>query len=224
MLDLGAIQNAVEIALRKELMRAREGGIVNVRGAVSRFLLQEEIAMAARTAVNVAYCFDIKDIPAYATMFPDFLSIKNDEGTLGDTIWDSMISHLTKNAIEKAQNTVLITNMPTSPFDILADIEETIALSSDLGPLNKSAILERCVAACYEEPSVEAYRRVALNAEQLSAICRKMTYELDIADPPRAILSGKIHRRLAEAADQITFLLKSEPVETFEKQMTALAV
>lgn len=224
MFDLDEIQNAVDAALKKELERARAGRVVYVRNSVSRFLLQDEIAEFTRDAVSAAYRFDIKDVPVYAEMFPDFLSVQNYEGTLGNTIKDSMIAHMTKNAVERANSTILLTNMPVSPLDVLADIQDTIALSSDLGPLNKSTILDRCVEACYEEPSVETYQRVAMHTAQLSEICRKMTYELDIADPQRACLSGQLYRRLLEAADQINFLLKSEPPAAFERQPSALAV
>ncbi len=224
MINLGEIQTAVDTALKNELQRARAGRIGHVRGSVSRFLLQEEITSIAKAAVNSAYDFDIRDLSTYADMHPDFLLMETNEGPLKDILLTCLVDHITKKGVEKAQSSVLLTNMPVSPQDVLADIEDTIALAADLGSLNKSRILQDCVTSCYEEPSVEAYDRVAMHTEQLAAISKKMTFELDIADPPRAYLAGTIYRRLSEAADQLRFMLKAEPAETFEIKPTALAV
>lgn len=224
MINLGEIQTAVDTALKNELQRARAGRIGHVRGSVSRFLLQEEITSIAKAAVNSAYDFDIRDVSTYAYMHPDFLSMETNEGPLKETLLTCLVDHIAKNAVEKAQSSVLLTNMPVSPQDVLADIEDTIALAADLGSLNKSRILQDCVTSCYEEPSVETYQRVKMHAEQLSSICKTMTYELDIADPHRAYLAGTIYRRLAEAADQLDYILKFDSAETFKFKDSALSI
>lgn len=131
--------------------------------------------------------------------------------------------HLAKNAAEKAQGTVLATNMPVSPQDVMADVEDTLKLAQDLGPYNTSHSLARAVQVCTEEPSTESYRAVAMEAAVLADSSRKLVYKLDIGDPPRAILSGQIYRRLLEAADQIEFMLKTEPQDSFTREPATLA-
>jgi len=217
MIDLNAIQVAVDTTMKAELDRARSGRAGYVRGSRSRFLLQEEIENFARAAVKEAYSFDIADLPSYVTDFPDFLLTERETGPLGETLAQALILHLAKNAVEKAQNTVLIANTPVSPQDVMADVEDTLKLITDLGPYNTSHSLSHAVRACNEEPSVETYRAVAMEAAVLSDASRKLVYKLDIGDPPRAILAGQIYRRLLEAADQIEFMLKMEPEERFER-------
>ncbi|TLX15991.1 hypothetical protein [Rhizobium sp. MHM7A] len=222
MIDLNAIQAAVDTTLKAELEKARSGRAGYVRGSRSRFLLQEEIAGVARTAVKEAYNFNIADLPAYVADHPDFLSMEREKGPVGVTLAEALIVHLAKNAAEKSQRTVLATNMPVSPHDVLADLEDTLKLAADLGPHNTSHSLARANDRCMEEPSVETYRSVAMEAAVLSDSSRKLAYKLDIGDPSRAILAGQIYRRLLEAADQIEFMLEIEPDDTFTREPAAL--
>jgi hypothetical protein len=217
MIDLDAIQTAVDSTLKAELEKARAGRTGHVRGSRSRFLLQEEITHFARTAVKEAYSFNIADLPAYVTDFPDLLTIKIGGGPIGYTLAEALAIHLARNAAETARQSVLATNIPASPQDVLADIEETLKLASDLGPYNTSHSLARAVKLCTEEPSVENYRALAMEADVLSDASKKLVCKLDIGDPPRAILAGQIYRRLLEAADQIEFMLKIEPEDKFER-------
>jgi hypothetical protein len=216
MIDLQAIQTVVDTALKAELEKARAGRAGHVRGSRSRFLLQEEITHFVKTIVKDTYSFDIADVPEYAAMFPDFLTVEIESGPLAHTLANSLITHIARNAATNAQDGVLATNTPAAPQDILADIEDTLKLASDLGPHNRSNILSRSLRICFEEPSVDAYRAVAMDAAVLADTCRKLVYQLDIGDPPRAILAGQIYRRLLEAADQIEFALNVEPDEKFE--------
>lgn len=216
MIDFQAIQATVDTTLKSELEKARAGRAGYVRGSKSRFLLQEEIAHFAKTAVKTAYTFDISDVSDYAAQFPDFLTMEIESGSIEHTLSNAVINHMAKNAALKAQGSVLATNMPVSPQDILADIEDTLKLADDLGPHNRSNVLSRTLRHCLEEPSVEAYRHVAMDAAWLADTCHKLTYQLDIGDPPRAILAGQIYRRLLEAADQIEFVLNIGPAVRFE--------
>lgn len=217
MIDLETIQDAVEAKLKSELDNARAGRAGYVRGSRSRFLLQEEIAHFATAAVNDAYRFDIADVPEYAQRFPDFLTGEIESGPLGTSLSKALIAHIAKIAVATAQSGVLTTNTPVAPQDVLADIEDTLKLAVDLGPHNRSNILTRTLRSCLEEPSVDTYQHVAMDAAWLADTCRKLIYYLDIGDPPRAILAGQIYRRLLEAADQIEFLLKVEPADKFER-------
>ena len=217
MIDLRTIQDAVDTTLKFEFEKARAGQAGYVRGSKSRFLLQEEIAQFAMAAVNEAYRFDIADVSEYAQRFPDFLTVETEAGLLGTSLSRALIAHIAKNAVAIAQGGVLATNIPVAPQDILADIEDTLKLAADLGPHNRSNVISRSLKTCLEEPSVDAYQHVAMDAAWLADTCRKLTYHLDIGDPPRAILAGQIYRRLLEAADQIEFLLTVEPAEKFER-------
>lgn len=222
MIDLNAIQAVVDTTLKAELEKARSGRAGFVRGSRSRFLLQDEIANFARTAVKEVYSFNVADLPAYVAEFPDFLSMESEKGPVGATLAEALIVHLAKNASEKSQRTILATNMPVSPHDVLADLDDTLKLAADLGPHNTSHSLSRALNRCTEEPSLETYRSVAMEADVLSDSSMKLAYKLDIGDPPRAILAGQIYRRLLEAADQIEFMLKTEPGNIFATEPAAL--
>jgi hypothetical protein len=217
MIDLKEIQATVDAALKSELEKARAGRAGHVRGSRSRFLLQDEISLFVKAAVKDAYSFDIADVPEYAARFPDFLTMELGSGPLANTLLNALITHIARNAVANAQGGVLATNMPVTPQDILTDIEDTLKLANDLGPHNRSNILSRSLRICFEEPSVSTYRAVAMDAAVLADTCRKLVYQLDIGDPPRAILAGQIYRRLLEAADQIEFALNIEPEEKFER-------
>jgi hypothetical protein len=220
MIDLDAIQEAVDATLRAELENARAGRAGYVRGSRSRFLLQAEISAFAQSTVRETYRFDIADLPAYVEAFPDFLSTEREKGSIGTTLADALIAHMAKNATEKAKHSVLATNMPASPQDVLADIEDTLKLAADLGPYNTSNSLAHAIKRCNEEPSVETYRTMAIEADTLADVSRRLTYKLDIGDPPRAILAGQIYRRLLEAADQIAFMLNTMPEDVFAAEPT----
>lgn len=224
MIDLNAIRTQVNEALVVGLERARDGHFGYVRGSRSRFLLQDEINSIALDAVKKAYAFNVVDLPGYAAEFPDFLTSKIEGGNLGDKLADALAIHIANNAVEQARNTVLRSNMPSAPQDIIADIEATIELISDLGYHANANILARSARLATEEPSADSYRAVMEDALVKADEIRKLVYKLDIGDPPRASLSAKIYRHLTEAADQIEFILRTEPETVLKQDIAAPSI
>jgi hypothetical protein len=223
-IDLQDIQTKVNEALTAGLERARSGHFGNVRGARSRFLLQEEVNWIALDTVKTAYAFTVNDLPAYVANFPDLLTTEIEGGSVGERLAEALSRHIAHNAAETARDAVLQSNMPLTPQDILADIEATIELVSDLGPHASANILARSVQRATDEPSVEHYRIVVEDALVKADEIRKLVYKLDIADPPRASLSGKIYRHLTEAADQIDFIIRTAPETAFEQTASAPSI
>lgn len=208
MIDIENIQVAVHAKLVERLNDIQRGRVYFERGAKARFLLQEEIQDVALAAVNDVYRFEYQDLLEYAKSRPDIMSVKIEGGELGTQIEQTLRIHLARRAVDEALNTLPL--MPVSPFDILADVEQTI--SDYMEPIRHAhtGTLKSNIAACWDERTVESFSRVWLHTKNQATEMRALMHKLDIADPPTACQAAQAWRRLTEAADQLGYVLRSD--------------